>query len=160
MGGYSPIGFVRCGRAACRVSKIVWKIGKETGGKKMEEPHSLKSNEMAEVNFVPQEDRQGDRRQEDGGAALPEVERDGGGELRPAAAARRGHVQELRGPVSHRVPGWQRRGHAWQDREEDGQDGGRQGQEVNDGYVSGLRWRFLSRDRIRVRGVGRTVVLR
>merc|ERR1712005_97381 len=36
--GYSPIGFVRCGRAACRVSKILWKIGKETGGKKMEEP--------------------------------------------------------------------------------------------------------------------------
>merc|ERR1712167_271690 len=53
--GYSPIGFVRCGRAACRVSKIVWKIGKETGGKKMEDPHALKSNEMAEVNFVPQQ---------------------------------------------------------------------------------------------------------
>merc|ERR1719240_1269215 len=28
--GNSPIGFVRCGRAACRVAKIVWKIGKET----------------------------------------------------------------------------------------------------------------------------------
>jgi len=53
--GYSPIGFVRCGRAACRVAKIVWKIGKETGGKKMEDPHSLKSNEMAECNFVPQQ---------------------------------------------------------------------------------------------------------
>merc|ERR1712178_336205 len=53
--GYSPIGFVRCGRAACRVSKILWKIGKETGGKKMESPHSLKSNEMAEVVFVPQQ---------------------------------------------------------------------------------------------------------
>jgi len=53
--GYSPIGFVRCGRAACRVTKVLWKIGKETGGKKMEEPHSLKSNEMAEVNFVPQQ---------------------------------------------------------------------------------------------------------
>jgi len=53
--GYSPIGFVRCGRAACRISKMLWKIGKETGGKKMEEPHSLKSNEMAEVNFVPQQ---------------------------------------------------------------------------------------------------------
>ena len=35
--GYSPIGFVRCGRAACRVSKILWKIGKETGGKKVRE---------------------------------------------------------------------------------------------------------------------------
>jgi len=53
--GYSPIGFVRCGRAACRVAKVNWKIGKETGGKKMEDPHSLKSNEMAEVNFAPQQ---------------------------------------------------------------------------------------------------------
>merc|ERR1712167_134361 len=53
--GYSPIGFVRCGRAACRVSAIGWKIGKETGGKKMEDPHSLKSNEMAECTFVPQQ---------------------------------------------------------------------------------------------------------
>merc|ERR1712139_556597 len=52
--GYSPIGFVRCGRAACRVTKMMWKIGKETGGKKMEEPHSLKSNEMAEIKFAPQ----------------------------------------------------------------------------------------------------------
>merc|ERR1712048_1326184 len=53
--GYSPIGFVRCGRSACRISKLVWKMGKETGGKKMEEPHSLKSNEMAECAFQPQQ---------------------------------------------------------------------------------------------------------
>merc|ERR1712098_41545 len=45
----------------------------------------------------PVEDWQGDRRQEDGGAALDEVERDGGVLVRAAAAARRGHVQELRG---------------------------------------------------------------
>merc|ERR1711862_368747 len=51
--GYSPIGFVRCGRSACRISKLKWKMGKETGGKKMEEPHSLKSNEMAEFSFIP-----------------------------------------------------------------------------------------------------------
>lgn len=51
--GYSPIGFVRCGRSACRISKINWKVGKETGGKKLEEPHSLKANEMAEVVFEP-----------------------------------------------------------------------------------------------------------
>merc|ERR1711972_814146 len=43
--GYSPIGFVRCGRSACRISKLIWKMGKETGGKKMEEPHSLKPND-------------------------------------------------------------------------------------------------------------------
>merc|ERR1719386_46192 len=53
--GYSPIGFVRCGRAACRISELKWKMGKETGGKKMESPHSLKSNEMAEVTFAPQQ---------------------------------------------------------------------------------------------------------
>merc|ERR1712226_1399813 len=53
--GYSPIGFVRCGRAACRISKLKWKMGKETGGKKLEDPHSLKSNEMAQVSFQPQQ---------------------------------------------------------------------------------------------------------
>merc|ERR1711972_626266 len=53
--GYSPIVFVRCGRAACRISKLKWKMGKETGGKKMEDPHSLKSNEMAQCSFQPQQ---------------------------------------------------------------------------------------------------------
>jgi elongation factor 1-alpha len=53
--GYSPIGFVRCGRAACRITALKWKMGKETGGKKMEEPHSLKSNEMAQCTFEPQQ---------------------------------------------------------------------------------------------------------
>merc|ERR1712157_201891 len=53
--GYSPTGFVRCGRSACRISKLKWKMGKETGGKKMEDPHSLKSNEMAQCSFQPQQ---------------------------------------------------------------------------------------------------------
>merc|ERR1711967_129807 len=44
--GYSPIGFVRCGRAACRATAFKFKVGKETAGKKLESPHSLKSNEM------------------------------------------------------------------------------------------------------------------
>jgi len=52
-GGYSPIGFVRCGRSACRMSKIDWKVGKETGGKKLDEPTVLKANEMAQVVFEP-----------------------------------------------------------------------------------------------------------
>lgn len=30
-------------------------MGKETGGKKMQDPHSLKSNEMAECSFQPQQ---------------------------------------------------------------------------------------------------------
>jgi len=53
--GYSPIGFVRCGRSACRIVKLKWKMGKETGGKKMEDPHSLKSNEMAQITMQPQQ---------------------------------------------------------------------------------------------------------
>merc|ERR1739845_278576 len=52
--GYSPIGFVRSeGRHA--ESLRFWKMGKETGGKKMEDPHALKSNEMAECAFQPQQ---------------------------------------------------------------------------------------------------------
>jgi elongation factor 1-alpha len=51
--GYSPIGFVRCGRSACKITKLNWKIGKETGRKKLEDPHSLKANEAAEVVFEP-----------------------------------------------------------------------------------------------------------
>merc|ERR1711861_124935 len=37
------------------VIKIAWKVGKETGGKKMEDPHSLKTNEMSECHFEPQQ---------------------------------------------------------------------------------------------------------
>ena len=43
------------------------------------------------------------------------------GELRPAAAACGRHVQELRGSLPHRFPRRQRRGDAWEDREEGGQ---------------------------------------
>ena len=39
--------------AVCPALK--WKMGKETGGKKMEDPHSLKSNEMAQCSFQPQQ---------------------------------------------------------------------------------------------------------
>merc|ERR1712022_12115 len=53
--GYSPIGHVRCGRAACRVVKIVWRMGKDTGGEKAEGAVSLKTNDAAEVVFEPQQ---------------------------------------------------------------------------------------------------------
>jgi elongation factor 1-alpha len=53
--GYSPVGFVRCGQVACRITKLKWKMGKEIGGKKIEEPHALKSNEMAQATFAPQQ---------------------------------------------------------------------------------------------------------
>jgi elongation factor 1-alpha len=51
--GYSPIGFVRCGRAACKLASIDWKKGKETGGAQAMNPPSLKSNEMAQAVFEP-----------------------------------------------------------------------------------------------------------
>jgi elongation factor 1-alpha len=50
--GYSPIAFVRTGHSACKLTKIHWKLGKDTGGK-LENPHSLKSNEVAECTFEP-----------------------------------------------------------------------------------------------------------
>jgi elongation factor 1-alpha len=53
--GYSPIAFIRTGRSAARIAKINWKIGKETGGAKAENPPHLKANEMAEVVFEPQQ---------------------------------------------------------------------------------------------------------
>jgi elongation factor 1-alpha len=53
--GYSPIAFIRTARSACRISKINWKIGKETGGQKAENPPHLKANEMAEIVFEPQQ---------------------------------------------------------------------------------------------------------
>jgi len=53
--GYSPIAFIRTGRSACRISKINWKIGKETGNAKAPNPPHLKANEMAEVVFEPQQ---------------------------------------------------------------------------------------------------------
>merc|ERR1711970_1054120 len=53
--GQSLIGFVRCGRSSCRISKLKWKMGKETGGKRLEDPPSLKANEMALCSFQPQQ---------------------------------------------------------------------------------------------------------
>jgi len=53
--GYCPIAFVRTGRSAVKMTKIGWKVGKETGNQKVENPISLKSNEMAECTFEPQQ---------------------------------------------------------------------------------------------------------
>jgi len=53
--GYCPVAFVRTARSAVRIAKINWKVGKETGGAKAENPSSLKANEMAECVFEPQQ---------------------------------------------------------------------------------------------------------
>eukprot|EP01104_Vermistella_antarctica_P018260 TRINITY_DN66_c0_g1_i2.p1 TRINITY_DN66_c0_g1~~TRINITY_DN66_c0_g1_i2.p1 ORF type:complete len:474 (-),score=180.93 TRINITY_DN66_c0_g1_i2:247-1668(-) len=53
--GYCPIAFVRTARSAVKLTEIQWKIGKETGGAKLEKPNGLKANEMAQVVFEPQQ---------------------------------------------------------------------------------------------------------
>merc|ERR1711997_366280 len=76
--GYSPIGFVRCGRSACRISKLKWKMGKETGGKKNGRPSFF------------------------------EVKRNGAVQFPAAAATCLRHVQELRRPFACRIHGRKR----------------------------------------------------
>jgi len=53
--GYCPIAFVRTGRSAVKMTKVDWKVGKETGNQKLENPVSLKANEMAQCVFEPQQ---------------------------------------------------------------------------------------------------------
>jgi len=53
--GYTPLAYVRTARSAVRMTQIKWKIGKETGGKKVDNPVHVKANEMAEVVFEPQQ---------------------------------------------------------------------------------------------------------
>jgi len=51
--GYTPIGFVRTAHAPCKMTAINWKMGKETANQKVENPVSLKANEMAEIVMEP-----------------------------------------------------------------------------------------------------------
>jgi elongation factor 1-alpha len=53
--GYCPIAFVRTARSAVKMTEVSWKIGKETGGAKAENPANLKANEVAQVVFEPQQ---------------------------------------------------------------------------------------------------------
>merc|ERR1719420_1397609 len=43
--GYSPIGHVRCARAACRVVQFNWRMGKDTATEKVEGAVELKTND-------------------------------------------------------------------------------------------------------------------
>jgi elongation factor 1-alpha len=51
--GYTPSGYVRTDHAPCKLVSINWKIGKETGNQKVENPPHLKANEMAEIVMEP-----------------------------------------------------------------------------------------------------------
>merc|ERR1739848_336938 len=78
------------------------------------------------------EDGKGDRRKEDGGPTLAEIERDGSVLLPATAAAGVRQLQELRGPLACRFLGRQRRGDAWKGRDlrEEGGGGRRRQEEV------------------------------
>jgi len=53
--GYTPIVYVRTDHSSCKMSAIVWKMGKETGGQKVENPVHVKAGEVAEVEWTPQQ---------------------------------------------------------------------------------------------------------
>jgi elongation factor 1-alpha len=53
--GYCPIAFVRTGRSAVKLSKIAWKMGKSTGGTKVEDPIMIKAGEVGMAEFQPQQ---------------------------------------------------------------------------------------------------------
>jgi elongation factor 1-alpha len=53
--GYSPIAFVRTARSSVKMSKINWKIGKDTGNQKANDPPFVKAQEMGEITFEPQQ---------------------------------------------------------------------------------------------------------
>jgi len=51
--GYCPLIFSRTAKVACKMTKILWKMGKKTGGQKVENPDHLSQFESAEVEFEP-----------------------------------------------------------------------------------------------------------
>merc|ERR1712139_424766 len=53
--GYCPIAFVRTGRSAVKLDAITWKMGKKTGGQKVEEPVDIEAGEMGSCTFSPQQ---------------------------------------------------------------------------------------------------------
>ena len=53
--GFSPCVHVRTAKSACKMSKILWKMGKKTGNEKQEDPPFLERGESAEIEFIPQQ---------------------------------------------------------------------------------------------------------
>merc|ERR1711937_587463 len=51
--GYYPVIFSRTAKVACKMTKILWKQSKKTGGAKVEDPKDLSQFESAEVEFEP-----------------------------------------------------------------------------------------------------------
>ena len=53
--GFSPLVHVRTAKSSCKMSKIIWKMGKKTGNTKEENPSFLEKGESAEIEFMPQQ---------------------------------------------------------------------------------------------------------
>jgi elongation factor 1-alpha len=51
--GYCPLIFSRTAKVACKMTAIIWKMGKKTGGQKVDNPDNLSQFESAEVEFEP-----------------------------------------------------------------------------------------------------------
>jgi len=51
--GYCPVIFSRTAKVACKMTKILWKQSKKTGGAKVDNPPALSQFENAEVEFEP-----------------------------------------------------------------------------------------------------------
>ena len=53
-GGFCPVVHVRTARSPCKMTHINWRMGKETGGNKLEDAPYVKQNDQAEIVFEPQ----------------------------------------------------------------------------------------------------------
>lgn len=53
--GFSPCVHARTAKSACKMTKILWKMGKKTGNEKQENPPFLEKGESAEIEFSPQQ---------------------------------------------------------------------------------------------------------
>jgi len=51
--GYCPVVFSRTAKVACKMTRILWKQSKKTGGAKVDNPPQLSQFEAAEVEFEP-----------------------------------------------------------------------------------------------------------
>jgi elongation factor 1-alpha len=53
--GFAPLVHVRTAKSSCKMTQILWKMGKKTGNEKQENPQFLEMGESAEVVFEPQQ---------------------------------------------------------------------------------------------------------
>ncbi len=53
--GFTPLIHVRTSKSSCKMTKIIWKMGKKTGNQKLENPPFLEMGESAEIEFEPKQ---------------------------------------------------------------------------------------------------------